>query len=92
MILILTDITEFTIHARYVSGLLVLIENIPLYPNPIILAGLTKLTIIKSTGFFSLKKKKNLFTNIVLLCKTIFEVIRTFEIDSNIRALNCCTP
>ena len=53
MILILTGITEFTIHARYISGLLVLIENIPFYPNPIILAGLTKFTIIKSTGFFS---------------------------------------
>ena len=60
MILILTDITEFTIHARYVSGLLVLIENIPFYPNLIILAGLTKFTIIKSTGFFSWKKKKKL--------------------------------
>ena len=58
MILILTDITEFTIHTRYISGLLVLIENIPFYPNPIILAGLTKFNIIKSTGLFSWKKKK----------------------------------
>ena len=64
MILILTGITEFTIHTRYISGLLVLIENIPFYPNPIILAGLTKFTIIKSTGFFSLKKKKKTYLQI----------------------------